>query len=117
MRRLFIKLAPTVAVMLLAGYCCLQDTPPLATDGSGKNRPPELTAALLAPRAVPAPARDPFNLKPPASKTVAASRPAQPETRPGKPAVVTRAAATPPKPRPTATGLTLSATLLRGERR
>jgi hypothetical protein len=108
MRRLLIKLAPTVAVLVLASYCCLPDSVSPAADAGGKNKPPELTAVLLAPRAVPAPARDPFDLNTVRSKTVAASRPAPPETRPGKTAVGTRTAAR---------GHTLSATLLRGERR
>jgi hypothetical protein len=54
------KLAPTLMVLAVAGYCCWSDGeagPPAKSKEASK---PALAAALLTPAAAPAPERDPF---------------------------------------------------------
>ncbi len=79
--------------------------------------PPELAVSLLAPPAAPAPSRDPFNLKAAAPKKSPVTRATQSDGGPRKGAATGQGTAPHQKPRPAASGLTLSATLLRGERR
>ena len=110
-----IKLAPTLAVLAMAGYCCWLESDEPAAKQAGKKS--EFTLALLSPAAVPAPGRDPFQ----AAETAALNEKPGPNRK--EPAVPAKNA-TSPEARPAAgdlshavSGLALRATFLRGSRR
>jgi hypothetical protein len=110
------RLAPTLAMLCLTGYCCwLGSAEPAAAKHGG--RVPVLAGSLLTSAAAPEPARDPFGLR----RAAPPAPPAAPKPPPPPPPPPAQAKKAPPKekparPRPTpaalaalARGLTLKA--------
>lgn len=78
------KMAPTLVVLAVAGYCCWSDEEtgsPAKGKENGGNKP-ALTAALLTPQAAPPPGRDPFYTALSETADDKAKKPAPPLPRP-----------------------------------
>src|SRR3954447_23747807 len=72
------KVAPTAAVLALAGYCCWSALDGPGAAGTEAGKVPVIAPGLLAPALAPPPERDPFGLQ----GAAAPAAPAPPRPRP-----------------------------------